>query len=187
MYVNNILLSDFQFFHCFFKNNVCQMRIERVSSNKTGQFSVVLEVICFYFCCIYYFWYENSISLWDLIEIIFVSFQKVYEVAPSLFMVDVRKAAGETLEYHKVSLYLHISAFWWLKFKMLLGMPWVSLMQYFLLMDITILIYSIYFTWGKNSFKTVNLLCTPISGSRLLTWASHQWSEISFARAMWCV
>lgn len=27
---------------------------------------------------------------------------QVYEVAPSLFMVDVRKAAGETLEYHKV-------------------------------------------------------------------------------------
>ncbi|KAL2533098.1 CBL-interacting serine/threonine-protein kinase 24 [Abeliophyllum distichum] len=26
---------------------------------------------------------------------------EVYEVAPSLFMVDVRKAAGETLEYHK--------------------------------------------------------------------------------------
>nr|GEU84260.1 CBL-interacting serine/threonine-protein kinase 24-like [Tanacetum cinerariifolium] len=26
---------------------------------------------------------------------------KVYEVAPSLFMVDVRKAAGDTLEYHK--------------------------------------------------------------------------------------
>lgn len=29
---------------------------------------------------------------------------KVYEVAPSLFMVDVRKAAGDTLEYHKVTL-----------------------------------------------------------------------------------
>ncbi|CAN1216872.1 CBL-interacting serine/threonine-protein kinase 24 [Linum perenne] len=27
---------------------------------------------------------------------------EVYEVAPSLFMVDVRKASGETLEYHKV-------------------------------------------------------------------------------------
>ncbi|CAO2822647.1 unnamed protein product [Amaranthus hypochondriacus] len=26
---------------------------------------------------------------------------EVYEVAPSLFMVDVRKAAGDTLEYHK--------------------------------------------------------------------------------------
>ncbi|KAF7806391.1 CBL-interacting serine/threonine-protein kinase 24 isoform X1 [Senna tora] len=28
---------------------------------------------------------------------------KVFEVAPSLFMVDVRKAAGDTLDYHKVS------------------------------------------------------------------------------------
>ncbi|CAJ2634753.1 unnamed protein product [Trifolium pratense] len=45
-----------------------QMRIERVSVNKVGQFAVVLEV---------------------------------FEVAPSLFMVDVRKAAGDTLEYHK--------------------------------------------------------------------------------------
>ncbi|XWS70705.1 hypothetical protein CRYUN_Cryun03dG0070300 [Craigia yunnanensis] len=27
--------------------------------------------------------------------------QQVFEVAPSLFMVDVRKAAGDTLEYHK--------------------------------------------------------------------------------------
>ncbi|KAH0929315.1 hypothetical protein HID58_015042 [Brassica napus] len=30
-----------------------------------------------------------------------VVIEVVYEVAPSLFMVDVRKAAGETLEYHK--------------------------------------------------------------------------------------
>ncbi|PKU83824.1 CBL-interacting protein kinase 24 [Dendrobium catenatum] len=26
---------------------------------------------------------------------------EVFEVAPSLFMVDVRKAAGETLQYHR--------------------------------------------------------------------------------------
>jgi len=31
---------------------------------------------------------------------------QIYEVAPSLFMVDVRKAAGETLEYHKVYKYI---------------------------------------------------------------------------------
>ncbi|XVF88363.1 hypothetical protein PTKIN_Ptkin19aG0044800 [Pterospermum kingtungense] len=43
-------------------------RLERISTNKVGQFAVVLEV---------------------------------FEVAPSLFMVDVRKAAGDTLEYHK--------------------------------------------------------------------------------------
>nr|AIZ68215.1 CBL-interacting protein kinase 09-like protein [Albuca bracteata] len=45
-----------------------KIRLEGVSSNKMGQFAVVLEV---------------------------------FEVAPSLFMVDVRKAAGDTLEYHK--------------------------------------------------------------------------------------
>ncbi|CAH2079999.1 unnamed protein product [Thlaspi arvense] len=43
-------------------------RLEGLSSDKAGQFAVVIEI---------------------------------YEVAPSLFMVDVRKAAGETLEYHK--------------------------------------------------------------------------------------
>ncbi|PON89026.1 Calcium/calmodulin-dependent/calcium-dependent protein kinase [Trema orientale] len=43
-------------------------RLEGISTNRTGQFAVVLEV---------------------------------FEVAPSLFMVDVRKAAGDTLEYHK--------------------------------------------------------------------------------------
>ncbi|XP_056162052.1 CBL-interacting serine/threonine-protein kinase 24-like isoform X2 [Syzygium oleosum] len=31
----------------------------------------------------------------------FAAVIEVYEVAPSLFMVDVRKAAGDTLEYHK--------------------------------------------------------------------------------------
>ncbi|OAY72047.1 CBL-interacting protein kinase 24 [Ananas comosus] len=45
-----------------------KMRLEGVSSNKMGQFAVVLEV---------------------------------FEVAPSLFMVDVRKVAGDTLEYHR--------------------------------------------------------------------------------------
>ncbi|XP_020087875.1 CBL-interacting protein kinase 24 isoform X3 [Ananas comosus] len=48
--------------------NYKQMRLEGVSSNKMGQFAVVLEV---------------------------------FEVAPSLFMVDVRKVAGDTLEYHR--------------------------------------------------------------------------------------
>ncbi|XP_022144940.1 CBL-interacting serine/threonine-protein kinase 24 isoform X1 [Momordica charantia] len=32
----------------------------------------------------------------------FAAVLEIYEVAPSLFMVDVRKAAGDTLEYHKL-------------------------------------------------------------------------------------
>ncbi|KNA11833.1 hypothetical protein SOVF_131470 [Spinacia oleracea] len=52
-----------------------KMRLEGISANKAGQFSVVLEI---------------------------------YEVAPSLFMVDVRRASGDTLEYHKF--YKHICA-----------------------------------------------------------------------------
>lgn len=88
------------------------MRIERVSSNKVGQFAVVLEVICVYVYRIYYFWYD-FFPYQDLTKIIFASCQKVFEVAHSLFMVDVRKAAGDTLEYHKVScfyIYLHFES-----------------------------------------------------------------------------
>uniref|UniRef100_A0A7N0TDE6 Uncharacterized protein n=1 Tax=Kalanchoe fedtschenkoi TaxID=63787 RepID=A0A7N0TDE6_KALFE len=33
----------------------------------------------------------------------FASVLEIFEVAPALFMVDVRKAAGDTLEYHKMS------------------------------------------------------------------------------------
>jgi hypothetical protein len=35
---------------------------------------------------------------------------EVFEVVPSLFMVEVRKAAGDTLEYHKVCLLVNITA-----------------------------------------------------------------------------
>lgn len=86
------------------------MRIEGLSVNKVGQFAVVLEVTCFYFCSIYYFLLENFVSvwLWIMFKIIFVSCQKVYEVAPCLYMVDVRKAAGDTLDYHKVSFCIYI-------------------------------------------------------------------------------
>ena len=49
---------------------------------------------------------------------------KVYEVAPSLFMVDVRKATGDTLEYHKVSFLLHILySFFSLETQMLMTKP----------------------------------------------------------------
>ncbi|PWA67429.1 protein kinase domain-containing protein [Artemisia annua] len=36
---------------------------------------------------------------------------EVFEVAPSLFMVDVRKAAGDTLEYHKASNFIFYKNF----------------------------------------------------------------------------
>lgn len=44
------------------------MRLEGLTSNKTGQIAVALEV---------------------------------FEVAPSVFMIEVRKVIGDTLEYHK--------------------------------------------------------------------------------------
>jgi hypothetical protein len=40
---------------------------------------------------------------------------QVFEVAPSLYMIEVRKAAGDTLEYHKFykSLYAQLKDITW--------------------------------------------------------------------------
>ncbi|KAH8506339.1 hypothetical protein H0E87_013242, partial [Populus deltoides] len=57
-------------------------RLEGISENNAGQFAVVLENKN----------YTKKLSF----------MLRFYEVAPSLFMVDARKASGETLEYHKV-------------------------------------------------------------------------------------
>ncbi|KAF7840242.1 lysine ketoglutarate reductase trans-splicing-like protein [Senna tora] len=61
--------------HKILDPNPKTIRLEGVSTNKGGQFAVLLEV---------------------------------FEVAPSLFMVDVRKAAEDTLDYHKVRFYSFI-------------------------------------------------------------------------------
>jgi hypothetical protein len=37
-----------------------------------------------------------------MVLILLIALYQVFEVAPSLFMVDVRKVAGDTLEYHRV-------------------------------------------------------------------------------------
>uniref|UniRef100_A0A0D6QZV8 non-specific serine/threonine protein kinase n=1 Tax=Araucaria cunninghamii TaxID=56994 RepID=A0A0D6QZV8_ARACU len=59
-----------------------KMRLEGLTSNKTGQLVVALEV---------------------------------FEVAPSLFMIEVRKAVGDTLEYHKFykNLCVHLEDIIW--------------------------------------------------------------------------
>lgn len=72
-----------------------QTRLEGVSEKKGGQFAVVLEVDIISYSP---FFFKQFTS-----EQIFSQVQ-VFEVAPSLFMVDVRKASGDCLEYHKVSL-----------------------------------------------------------------------------------
>ncbi|KAF6156675.1 hypothetical protein GIB67_017811, partial [Kingdonia uniflora] len=79
-----------------------KMRLEGISANKTGQFAVVVEVTF-----IFNMFIAFPVAVLGLVVVSVVSnialwsHYQVYEVAPSLFMVDVRKASGDTLEYHK--------------------------------------------------------------------------------------
>ena len=80
------------------------MRVEGLSANKTSHFSVILEVG---FCPQLLL---NSISAFKFNLLSSFSFTpliglglKVFEVAPTFFMVDIQKAAGDAGEYLKVS------------------------------------------------------------------------------------
>lgn len=91
-------------YNCYDLLRLCaqQTRLEGLSSIKAGQLAVVIEVIIA--CC------DCNISLLcfslRVSSKLKLTYMQIYEVAPSLFMVDVRKAAGETLEYHKVYKYI---------------------------------------------------------------------------------
>jgi hypothetical protein len=61
-------------------------------------FAVVLEVIL-PTASVCYLFTNNDSNLFSCFE---VHYFQIFEVAPSLFMVDVRKVAGDTLEYHRV-------------------------------------------------------------------------------------
>ena len=69
-----------------------------MSYNRMSQFAVVLEVRS----C------GPSVRNWSVHDVMqsFSRFEvncyQIFEVAPSLYMVDVRKVAGDTLEYHRV-------------------------------------------------------------------------------------
>ena len=75
-----------------------QLRLEGTSYNRMSQFAVVLEVRS----C------SPSARNWSVHDVMqsFSRFKvncyQIFEVAPSLYMVDVRKVAGDTLEYHRV-------------------------------------------------------------------------------------
>jgi hypothetical protein len=63
-----------------------------------GQFAVVIEVRSRHPSLLN--WYVRDVmSPFSRFE---VNSYQIFEVAPSLYMVDVRKVAGETLEYHRV-------------------------------------------------------------------------------------
>ena len=75
-----------------------QLRLEGAALNRMSQFAVVLEVKS---CCalVGHLSLQNVMQPFSCFE---VHLNQVFEVAPSLFMVDVRKVAGDTLEYHRV-------------------------------------------------------------------------------------
>lgn len=63
-----------------------------------SQFAVVLEVrSCS--ALVHHLPVHNVKQSFSCFEVHLI---QVFEVAPSLFMVDVRKVAGDTLEYHRV-------------------------------------------------------------------------------------
>ena len=49
----------------------------------------------------WWFWFYWSVSI-DSKDDVLTSIFQVFEVAPSLCMVEIRKAGGDTLEFHKV-------------------------------------------------------------------------------------
>jgi len=75
-----------------------QLRLEGAALNRMSQFAVVLEVkSCS--ALVGHLSLQNVMQSFSCFE---VHLNQVFEVAPSLFMVDVRKVAGDTLEYHMV-------------------------------------------------------------------------------------
>jgi hypothetical protein len=63
-----------------------------------GEFGVVLEI----------YQYVKANYWYYLVLILLIALYQVFEVAPSLFMVDVGRLEGDTLEYNRFcSLILH--------------------------------------------------------------------------------
>lgn len=77
------------------------MRVEGLSANKITHFSVILEV-GFQLPTGQDFSFPNSYVYSVLIFCFNMFGVKVFEVAPTFFMVDIQKAAGDAAEYLKV-------------------------------------------------------------------------------------
>lgn len=74
-----------------------QMRVEGLSTNKTSHFSVILEVSWLPSTSRMVFLKHLQLLICALIT------NQVFQVAPTFFMVDIQKAAGDASEYLKVS------------------------------------------------------------------------------------
>ena len=72
------------------------MKLQGEKTGRKGHLSVATEVLLFLLLYIL----EASIVC-QLVELWWYYLQ-IYEVAPSLYMVELRKAGGDTLEFHKV-------------------------------------------------------------------------------------
>jgi hypothetical protein len=73
------------------------LRLEKVKAGRKGNLNVATEVIKNY--------HELQIILSKLLvpNIYYAFFIQILQVAPSLHMVEVRKAKGDTLEFQKVT------------------------------------------------------------------------------------
>lgn len=82
------------------------MKLQGEKTGRKGHLSIATEV-----CLEDYLWWK-MIFLWyyhySLLSFSF-SFQ-IFEVAPSLYMVELRKSGGDTLEFHKVRVKLLCSS-----------------------------------------------------------------------------
>lgn len=79
------------------------MRLEGRNAGRVPRELAVAIEVCFHLIA-----YKLSSFLSHSMTPLAMSFQ-VFEMAPSLFMIEVRKAMGDTLDYHKVRTSLFIS------------------------------------------------------------------------------
>lgn len=86
-------------------NRLSQMRLENMKAGRKGNLNVATEVS------------NNEIPCYGILSSHFVLLlhfllvYQIFQVAPSLHMVEVRKAKGDTLEFHKVSFLLLLKKF----------------------------------------------------------------------------
>lgn len=79
-----------------------QMRLENVKAGRKGNLNIATEVFIREL--------RNVYLIFSGLDCLPVDFQ-VFQVAPSIHMVEVRKAKGDTLEFHKVRIITYFVGF----------------------------------------------------------------------------
>lgn len=77
------------------------MRVEGLTANRTAHLSIMLEVSCryLYFLFVLQSWlFQFASSIHKCLKMIW----QIFEVAPTFYMVEMQKAAGDASEYLKV-------------------------------------------------------------------------------------